>query len=182
MAPVASTSRAAALSDSEMVEEMVVQRSSRARTTALGKGKKVQSESESEESDEDGGEGLTRCVCAEDSESDSFLRRSARLMVLRFPADELGQALMIQCDTCKCWQHGPCVGLWGEKVSPAFLPLKKTRFRPLLFSRAICISARSLAPLSRRTVPIATFASYAVQAGTAQAGPSPSSFPLRNHR
>lgn len=23
---------------------------------------------------------------------------------------------MIQCDTCKCWQHGPCVGLWDEKV------------------------------------------------------------------
>lgn len=24
---------------------------------------------------------------------------------------------MIQCDTCKCWQHGPCVGLYGEKVA-----------------------------------------------------------------
>lgn len=32
-------------------------------------------------------------------------------------AEDQADALMIQCDTCKCWQHGPCVGLWGEKVS-----------------------------------------------------------------
>ena len=69
-APTASTSRAV-MSDSEIVEEMVIQRSSRARTTALGKGKKAESEHESEESDEDGAEGLTRCVCAEDSQFQS---------------------------------------------------------------------------------------------------------------
>jgi len=30
--------------------------------------------------------------------------------------EEMSSGLMIQCDTCKCWQHGPCVGLWEEKV------------------------------------------------------------------
>ncbi|GAA5988210.1 hypothetical protein JCM10908_002113 [Rhodotorula pacifica] len=52
--------------------------------------------------DEDGDEGdggVTRCVCGEDNE-------------------EMASGLMIQCDTCKCWQHGPCVGLWDEKECP----------------------------------------------------------------
>jgi hypothetical protein len=35
--------------------------------------------------------------------------------------DELSDSLMIQCDTCKCWQHGQCVGLWNEAVSFRFL-------------------------------------------------------------
>lgn len=34
----------------------------------------------------------------------------------RFIDEEMASGLMIQCDTCKCWQHGACVGLWDEKV------------------------------------------------------------------
>ncbi|GAA5910932.1 hypothetical protein JCM5296_000551 [Sporobolomyces johnsonii] len=50
--------------------------------------------------DDDGGDGgVTRCVCGDDNE-------------------EMSSGLMIQCDTCKCWQHGPCVGLWEEKECP----------------------------------------------------------------
>ncbi|GAA5932033.1 hypothetical protein JCM1841_003601 [Sporobolomyces salmonicolor] len=52
------------------------------------------------EDDDDGGDGgVTRCVCGDDNE-------------------EMSSGLMIQCDTCKCWQHGPCVGLWEEKECP----------------------------------------------------------------
>lgn len=32
-------------------------------------------------------------------------------------AEDLASGLMIECDTCKAWQHGPCVGLLVEKVS-----------------------------------------------------------------
>ncbi|BGP08930.1 putative histone deacetylase complex subunit cti6 [Rhodotorula toruloides] len=52
-----------------------------------------------EDEDEDGDGGVTRCVCGQDNE-------------------EMASGLMIQCDTCKCWQHGACVGLWDEKECP----------------------------------------------------------------
>ncbi|GAA6006521.1 uncharacterized protein JCM10292_003801 [Rhodotorula paludigena] len=52
-----------------------------------------------DEDGEEGDGGVTRCVCGEDNE-------------------DLASGLMIQCDTCKCWQHGPCVGLWDEKECP----------------------------------------------------------------
>ncbi|KAL8283300.1 hypothetical protein RQP46_005710 [Phenoliferia psychrophenolica] len=61
------------------------------------------SESEQDDDDDDddeGGDGgITRCVCSEDT-------------------DEMSSGLMIQCDMCKCWQHGPCVGLWNDKDCP----------------------------------------------------------------
>ncbi|KAK4054139.1 Histone deacetylase complex subunit [Microbotryomycetes sp. JL201] len=44
-------------------------------------------------------DGITRCVCGDDNE-------------------ELSSGLMIECDTCKCWQHGPCVGLFLESECP----------------------------------------------------------------
>lgn len=25
---------------------------------------------------------------------------------------------MIQCDSCNVWQHGPCVGIWGDDEAP----------------------------------------------------------------
>ncbi|GAA5929152.1 uncharacterized protein JCM15063_004067 [Sporobolomyces koalae] len=57
-------------------------------------------EDDLDEDDEEGGDGgITRCVCGDDNE-------------------EMSSGLMIQCDTCKCWQHGPCVGLWEEKECP----------------------------------------------------------------
>ncbi|GAA5948686.1 hypothetical protein JCM3765_004974 [Sporobolomyces pararoseus] len=62
--------------------------------------KKEQEEEDDEEDDDDGGDGgVTRCVCGDDNE-------------------EMSSGLMIQCDTCKCWQHGPCVDLWEEKECP----------------------------------------------------------------
>jgi hypothetical protein len=32
------------------------------------------------------------------------------------PAD--GDAMMIQCDKCNVWQHGPCVGIWADEEAP----------------------------------------------------------------
>ncbi|ORY89694.1 hypothetical protein BCR35DRAFT_156736 [Leucosporidium creatinivorum] len=71
-----------------------------------GSSKKVVEEVEEEEEEpveeeveEEEDDGVTRCVCDEDN-------------------DDLSSGLMIECDTCKCWQHGPCVGLWNEKDCP----------------------------------------------------------------
>jgi hypothetical protein len=26
--------------------------------------------------------------------------------------------MMIQCDKCNVWQHGACVGIWGDDEAP----------------------------------------------------------------
>ena len=46
---------------------------------------------------ESGDEGVTRCVCGSTDEN-------------------LG--LMIQCETCKCWQHCACMGMHTEEDCP----------------------------------------------------------------
>lgn len=44
-------------------------------------------------------------------------RRETTLTLARVLSDdELSSGLMIECEMCNCWQHGPCVGLWDEKV------------------------------------------------------------------
>ncbi|GAA5823550.1 hypothetical protein JCM5353_006302 [Sporobolomyces roseus] len=65
-----------------------------------GRDRDEEEDEDEDEDDEEGGDGgVTRCVCGDDNE-------------------EMSSGLMIQCDTCKCWQHGPCVGLWEEKECP----------------------------------------------------------------
>lgn len=66
---------------------------------------------------------------------------------------------MIECDTCKCWQHGPCVGLWNEKVSLA-----------LSLSHWCRLSDSDLPSTTNRTAPTATSASCVDRPGTALAG------------
>lgn len=34
-----------------------------------------------------------------------------------FQSDEAG-SLFIQCDVCKVWQHGGCVGIFSDEMSP----------------------------------------------------------------
>ena len=54
---------------------------------------------------------MTRCVCRRDGPS-----ISSREM----PSDGFvdTDAMMIQCDMCNVWQHGPCVGIWADEEAP----------------------------------------------------------------
>ncbi|KAK4054354.1 Histone deacetylase complex subunit [Microbotryomycetes sp. JL221] len=64
-------------------------------------------------------DGITRCVCGDDSELEPAAHRHLRESDQLQPTDEeLSSGLMIECDTCKCWQHGPCVGLYNEAECP----------------------------------------------------------------
>lgn len=63
---------------------------------------------------------VTRCVCGYQEypgpPSDAPKSMSA-LVDPDAQADELG-GLFIQCDVCKVWQHGGCVGIMDEAASP----------------------------------------------------------------
>ncbi|EOA84652.1 uncharacterized protein SETTUDRAFT_163535 [Exserohilum turcica Et28A] len=63
---------------------------------------------------------VTRCVCGYQEypglPSDS-IKPGMSLADLEAQADELG-GLFIQCDVCKVWQHGGCVGIMDEAASP----------------------------------------------------------------
>jgi hypothetical protein len=28
------------------------------------------------------------------------------------------EVMMIQCDKCMVWQHGECMGIWGDEEAP----------------------------------------------------------------
>lgn len=87
---------------------------------------------EDDDSDEDEEEEVTRCVCqgkeypgppvpladnwrshhhVKDRPSPSAIRSAEKL-----PEDAGG--LFIQCDVCHVWQHGGCVGIMDEGMSP----------------------------------------------------------------
>ena len=59
---------------------------------------------------------VTRCVCGYQDypgpPSDT-IKPGMSLADLEAQADELG-GLFIQCDVCKVWQHGGCVGIMDE--------------------------------------------------------------------
>ena len=91
-----------------------------------------------EEYDEEDGDEITRCICGQ--QDYPGLPLTSREAVGRSPAlvktaikDEMGQnastaasdilsedagSLFIQCDSCKVWQHGGCVGIMEEAMSP----------------------------------------------------------------
>lgn len=57
---------------------------------------------------------VTRCVCGREGEpKEHSLLHSADTI---FAADT--DAMMIQCDHCNVWQHGACVGIWGDEEAP----------------------------------------------------------------
>ena len=66
-------------------------------------------------------EGVTRCICGSEGE---FTER--KIVVTGPPSDnalfslssEETLGLMIQCETCKCWQHCICMGLLTEEDCP----------------------------------------------------------------
>ena len=76
-----------------------------------------------EEGDEDEEEEVTRCVCGQQeypgmpvitSKSNGKSDDASPSAVL--PEDT--GAMFIQCDICKVWQHGGCVGIMSEPMSP----------------------------------------------------------------
>jgi hypothetical protein len=69
-------------------------------------------------------EEITRCICGQDEypgpPSDTGKSRDAQLSSLAdsdLLNDEAG-GLYIQCDICKVWQHGGCVGIMEEAATP----------------------------------------------------------------
>lgn len=63
-------------------------------------------------------EEITRCVCGhQDYPGPPSDPKSPPLGGLDPQNDEAG-GLFIQCDVCKVWQHGGCVGIMEEKDSP----------------------------------------------------------------
>ncbi|KAL1413061.1 Histone deacetylase complex subunit [Vanrija albida] len=52
---------------------------------------------EEDDEDDDSKEEITRCVCKNEEDAD---------------------VMMIQCDKCNVWQHGGCVGIWGDDEAP----------------------------------------------------------------
>jgi hypothetical protein len=67
---------------------------------------------------------VTRCVCGQQEypgpPSDAGKFRDGQLSAVTdsdIPGDDAG-GLFIQCDICKVWQHGGCVGIMEEAASP----------------------------------------------------------------
>ncbi|KAH0538700.1 hypothetical protein FGG08_004717 [Glutinoglossum americanum] len=97
-------------------------------------GQDVQGEEDEEEEEEE----ITRCVCGNqeypgapvpittqsieaDADPKSNIKDEANpdssITTSDVPSDEYG-GLFIQCDMCKVWQHGGCVGIWDQSTSP----------------------------------------------------------------
>jgi hypothetical protein len=68
-------------------------------------------------------EEITRCVCGQQEypgPPDLGKSREGQTSAMTdsdIPSDEAG-GLFIQCDICKVWQHGGCVGIMDEAASP----------------------------------------------------------------
>ena len=90
-------------------------------------------EDEDPEGDGEEEEEVTRCLCKQQeypglplSRREALLRSKPRDEVTAAAAGEGGKQLIpdelgsmfIQCDTCKVWQHGGCVGIMDESMSP----------------------------------------------------------------
>jgi hypothetical protein len=78
---------------------------------------KLDDELEDEIAEEDE---VTRCVCGYQEYPGPPSDGPKSMSVFVDPdvqADELG-GLFIQCDVCKVWQHGGCVGIMDEAASP----------------------------------------------------------------
>lgn len=88
-------------------------------------------EEEEEEGDEEEEEEVTRCLCGQQeypglppSRRETFGRNGRDERPSHLPndgsdlmSDDIG-SMFIQCDACKVWQHGGCVGIMDEAMSP----------------------------------------------------------------
>lgn len=88
-----------------------------------------------DDDDENEEEEITRCLCGQQeypglppSRQDSTARNAPPPVgakdssnIATIESDPLGEELgsmFIQCDSCKVWQHGGCVGIMDEAMSP----------------------------------------------------------------
>lgn len=83
-----------------------------------------------EEEDEEGEEEITRCICGQleypgmpvpvGDTPKVVTKINGSVEPLTEPAapPEDAGGLFIQCDVCKVWQHGGCVGIMEEAMSP----------------------------------------------------------------
>jgi len=87
-------------------------------------------EDDEEDPEDDEEEEVTRCLCGQQeypglplSRREALGSGAIKLEGLPptdssdLPSDEIG-SMFIQCDTCKVWQHGGCVGIMDEETSP----------------------------------------------------------------
>ena len=70
-----------------------------------------------EDNDGDGEDEVIRCICGLDDYPG--LPPLNRLLEVEEAQDKEGlEGFLLQCDTCKVWQHGGCVGIINEGMSP----------------------------------------------------------------
>lgn len=108
---------------SEEVEGSAKPHSRRTRSQDDAKGELV--EPPEEEYDEEGEEEVTRCICGNLEYpgmpvlpgASKGNGRNNGAGDLHAPQEDTG-GLFIQCDICKVWQHGGCVGIMDEAMSP----------------------------------------------------------------
>jgi hypothetical protein len=98
--------------------------------------KRTDGEDDDIDDEEEDEEEITRCLCGQQdypglpsSRREALGRNGARGLIkdenpLNISADssdllsdEIG-SMFIQCDSCKVWQHGGCVGIMDEAMSP----------------------------------------------------------------
>lgn len=80
-----------------------------------------------DDEDEDGEEEITRCICGqaeypgmpvEASDPTKAVSKTNGDALSSVTLQEDAGGLFIQCDVCKVWQHGGCVGIMDEAMSP----------------------------------------------------------------
>ena len=79
-----------------------------------------QGDGEAQGAEDDGDDGITRCICGNNGKSFIGLYPSTAHadVELSFFAEDDAPGFMIMCETCKAWQHGPCMGFKVENECP----------------------------------------------------------------
>lgn len=88
-------------------------------------------EDDEEDPEDDEEEEITRCLCGQQdypglppSRREALDRGAVKAEAGHPPTDSSDMlsddagSMFIQCDTCKVWQHGGCVGIMDEETSP----------------------------------------------------------------
>lgn len=118
---------------SQSTDDVPQTRQRRARDDDLDGPSNARNEEEEEEEGDNDDEEITRCLCGQQEYPGLPPSRRAALSRGRhrggdsrgspgdgsdaLGSDDIG-SMFIQCDSCKVWQHGGCVGIMDEAMSP----------------------------------------------------------------